>query len=158
MVIVSDTSPVTSLIQIGRLDLLNLVFGSVVIPEAVYSELCKVPNQQQVIDEQNWLFLQKATDRNLVKTFEVELDAGESEAIALALELKADYVVIDEFKGREIAEDNGLKIIGTIGTLLEAKNKGLIPKVKPLMDELIQKATFRINPAFYQQVLKIANE
>jgi hypothetical protein len=158
MVIVSDTSPVTSLIQIGRLELLNQVFGNVVIPKAVYQELCKVPNQQPVIDSQNWLFVQKAADRNLVKKLEKELDEGEAEAIALALELKADYLVIDEFRGRDKAEDIGLKIIGTIGTLLEAKKKGLIPKVKPLMDDLIRNATFRIHPTLYQQVLKISGE
>lgn len=158
MVIVSDTSPVTSLIQIGRLELLNQVFGSVVIPEAVYHELCKVPNQQQVIDAQNWLFVQKAADRNLVKKLETELDVGEAEAIALALEQNADYLVIDEFEGRAKAEEVGLKIVGTIGTLLEAKKKGLLPQIKPLMEELIQKAKFRIHPGFYQQVLKIAGE
>lgn len=158
MVIVSDTSPVTSLIQIDRLELLTQVFGQVVIPKAVYEELCKVPGQQTVIDRQNWLFIDHAKDAKHVKSLENELDPGEAEAIVLALELKADYLIIDEFKGRNKAEEIGLKIIGSLGVLLQAKQKGLIPAVKPLIDDLIQKAEFRVHTFLYQEVLKIANE
>jgi len=158
MVIVSDTSPVTSLIQIGQLELLNAIFGQVVIPTAVYEELCRVPGQQIVIDQQNWLFIDHAQDSKHVKTLEIDLDPGEAEAIVLALELKADYLVIDELKGRNKAEEIGLKIIGSLGVLLQAKQLGLIPAVKPLIDNLIQKAEFRVHPALYQQVLKIAGE
>ena len=158
MVIVSDASPVTSLIQVGQLELLNAVFGQVVVPRAVYNELCKVPGQQTIIDQQNWLFIDHAKDLKHVKTLENELDAGEAEAIVLALEMKADYLVIDEFKGRNKAEEIGLKIIGSLGVLLQAKQKGLISVVKPLIDDLIQKAEFRVHPALYQQVLNIAGE
>lgn len=158
MVIVSDTSPVTSLIQIGRLELLNAVFGQVVVPKAVYDELCKVPGQQIIIDQQNWLFIDHAKDSKHVKILEKELDRGEAEAIVLALELKADYLMIDEFKGRNMAEEIGLKIIGSLGILLQAKKIGLIPSVKPLIDDLIQKAEFRVHATLYQQVLRIAGE
>ena len=158
MVIVSDASPVTSLIQVGQLELLNAVFGQVVVPRAVYNELCKVPGQQTIIDQQNWLFIDHAKDLKHVKTLENELDAGEAEVIVLALEMKADYLVIDEFKGRNKAEEIGLKIIGSLGVLLQAKQKGLISAVKPLIDDLIQKAEFRVHPALYQQVLNIAGE
>ena len=158
MVIVSDASPVTSLIQVGQLELLNAVFGQVVVPRAVYNELCKVPGQQTIIDQQNWLFIDHAKDLKHVKTLENELDAGEAEAIVLALEMRADYLVIDEFKGRNKAEEIGLKIIGSLGVLLQAKQKGLISVVKPLIDDLIQKAEFRVHPALYQQVLNIAGE
>ena len=158
MVIVSDASPVTSLIQVGQLELLNAVFGQVVVPRAVYNELCKVPGQQTIVDQQNWLFIDHAKDLKHVKTLENELDAGEAEAIVLALEMKADYLVIDEFKGRNKAEEIGLKIIGSLGVLLQAKQKGLISAVKPLIDDLIQKAEFRVHPALYQQVLNIAGE
>ena len=158
MVIVSDASPVTSLIQVGQLELLNAVFGQVVVPRAVYNELCKVPGQQTIIDQQNWLFIDHAKDLKHVKTLENELDAGEAEAIVLALEMRADYLVIDEFKGRNKAEEIGLKIIGSLGMVLQAKQKGLISAVKPLIDDLIQKAEFRVHPALYQQVLNIAGE
>ena len=157
-VIVSDTSPITSLIQIGRLDLVNQVFGSVVIPDAVYAELCRVPQQEEILNNQNWIFFQKAKKKKKVVNLEIELDPGEAEAIILALEIKADYLLIDEWKGREKAEELGIKIIGVLGLLLRAKNEGFISAVKILMDELIYKAEFRIHPALYQQVLKSAGE
>lgn len=158
MVIVSDTSPVTSLIQINRLELLNQIFGQVVIPRAVYDELCRVPGQKEVMDRQNWFFVEHAKDLQQVKTLEIDLDPGEAEAIILALELKADYLIIDEFKGRNRATEIGLKIIGTLGVLLQAKQKGFIPAVKPLVDDLIEKAEFRVHAVLYQQVLIIAGE
>ena len=156
MVIVSDTSPITSLIQINQLDLIHKVFGNVVIPESVYVELCRVPNQKDVLDIQTWIFIQKASDQQKVAELEIDLDAGEAEAITLALEIKADFLIIDEWKGREKAEELGIKIIGVLGLLLRAKKDGSITHVKALMDELIYKAEFRIHPALYQQVIKKA--
>jgi predicted nucleic acid-binding protein len=158
MTVVSDTSPVTNLMQIGQLSLLQKVFGMVILPEAVYEELCAIPAQKTIVDQQNWLFVQKPADEKLVAELKKELDKGEAEAIALALELKADALIIDELKGRNKAEQVGLRIIGLLGTLLEAKRKGLIPAVKPLMDDLVSKAGFKIRPALYQQVLKISGE
>jgi predicted nucleic acid-binding protein len=158
MTVVSDTSPVTNLMQIGQLPLLQGVFGVVILPEAVYEELCVIPAQKTIIDQQNWLFVQKPADEKLVAELKKELDKGEAEAIALALELKAEALIIDELKGRNKAEQVGLRIIGLLGVLLEAKRKGLIPTVKHLMDELVSKAGFKIHPALYQQVLKISGE
>ncbi len=85
-VIVSDTSPITSLIQIDQLDLINKVFGDVFIPEAVYTELCRVPNQKSILDNQNWIFVRNAQNRKQVANLELDLDAGEAEAIVLAIE------------------------------------------------------------------------
>ncbi len=87
-----------------------------------------------------------------------ELDRGEAEAIALALELKAEMLIIDELKGRNRAELAGLKIIGLLGTLIEAKKRNLIEAVKPLMEDLVDKAGFKIHPILYQRVLKISGE
>ncbi len=143
--------------QINQLSLLQQVFDLVILPEAVYEELCILP-AQKVIDQQTWLFVQKPTDERLVAELRKELDNGEAEAIALALELKAEALIIDELKGRNKAEEVGLKVIGLLGTLLEAKKRGLIPALQPLMTELTSKAGFKIHPALYQQVLKIADE
>lgn len=158
MTVISDTSPVTNLIQIGQLSLLQGVFGVVILPQAVYEELCVIPAQKIIIDQQNWLFVQKPADEKLVAELKKELDKGEAEAIALALELKADALIIDELKGRDKAEQVGLRIIGLLGTLLEAKQKGFVPTVRPLMDELVSKAGFKLHPALYQQILKISGE
>jgi predicted nucleic acid-binding protein len=86
------------------------------------------------------------------------LDAGEANAIALALELQADDLLIDERLGRQEALRLGLSIIGILGILLVAKQKSLIPQVQPVMDALISQAGFRVSSQLYQRVLALAQE
>jgi predicted nucleic acid-binding protein len=89
---------------------------------------------------------------------EYNLDLGEAEAIALALELKADELLIDERLGRRETVRLGLSITGILGVLLIAKNRGLVSKVKPIMESLISQANFRISHQLYEEVLQTANE
>lgn len=158
MIIVSDTSPITSLIQIEQLPLINLVFGQVIIPEKVFKELCEVPGHRSIIEETGWIFIEKPHNERFVKILEDTLDPGEAAAIVLALELKSDFLVMDERKGRAKAEEMGLQIIGVLGILLIAKQKGLIESVKHLTDQLIDKAEFFIKPKLYQHILNLAGE
>jgi uncharacterized protein len=158
MLIVSDTSPITNLLQIGHLDLLKQVFGQVVIPKTVYKELGELPQQQLVIDGQSWLTVLAARSQEVISFLTEELDPGEAEAIALALEIKANYLVIDELKGRHKAESLGLKIVGLLGVLIQAKQAGYLQAVEPLLIALREKAGFRINPALYLRVLQLAGE
>ena len=88
---------------------------------------------------------------------ETGLDLGESAAIALAKELKAQRILIDESAGRTVAKARDLPVTGTVGVLLIAKQQGLISKVKPILDELIAVGK-RISPELYREVLAIANE
>jgi predicted nucleic acid-binding protein len=158
MLIVSDTSPITNLLQIGHLDLLKQVFGQVVIPKTVYEELGELPQQQLFIDGQSWLTVLAARSQEVISSLTEELDPGEAEAIALALEIKADYLVIDELKGRHKAELLGLKIVGLLGVLIQAKQAGYIQAVEPLLIALREKAGFRIHHALYKRVLQLAVE
>jgi uncharacterized protein len=87
-----------------------------------------------------------------------EIDKGEAEAIALSVELDADFLLIDEQKGRQVAERLGIKITGIIGVLIQAKQKKIIPKVKPFMERLRNEADFRINPKLFDDVIRLLKE
>jgi uncharacterized protein len=143
---------------LGQLQLLHQIFGIVILPEAVFEELCQIPEQKAILEQQGWIFIQKPSDTAWVDILKLELDRGEAEAIALAVELKASALIIDERQGRNKAESVGLKIIGLLGILLEAKSKGLILSVRPLIDELVIKIGFRVQPALYQAILLKAGE
>ena len=80
------------------------------------------------------------------------MDPGEAEAIVLAIELEADALLIDEKKGRKIAEEHGIIITGLLGILIIAKSENLISEVKPILDKLIFETGFRINPKLYQDI------
>lgn len=161
MIVVSDTSPIINLSIIGRLDLLHKLYGTIIIPISVYNEITvkgkSMPGSDEIKDSR-YFKISKAKDRDLLISLENLLDIGEAEAIVLAIETKADLILIDETKGRELAEQFNLKSLGLLGVLVEAKNKRLIKKVKPLLDELITKAGFWIGKALYKKVLISAEE
>lgn len=161
MIIVSDTSPISELLVIGRLDLLVQIYGKVIIPQVVFDELLALENygyNLQALKEASWLEITAPANRQLVAKLSEELDKGESEAIALALELNADYLAIDEKKGRTVAASLGIAIVGLVGILIEAKELGIIDRVKPLLDELQEKAGFWISEKFYSYILAKLNE
>lgn len=108
--------------------------------------------------ETSWIKVKPIKDRTRVDKLHDRLDLGESEAIILALELKADILVMDERKGRKIAEEYGLTIIGLFGILIGAKRRGYIKSVKDQMDILINDHSFRVGKAVYNQVLRLAKE
>jgi len=133
------------------------------IPEAVYRELADidppVPGTLEV-QRASWLEVREIVNREVVERLqdEVRLDSGESEAIAVALELNADMLLIDERRGRAKADRLGVRITGLLGILVEAKQKNLIVAVKPLIDELIAKSEFRVSSALYSQILNVVDE
>ena len=105
-----------------------------------------------------WIKVETATDQQLIKSFEEILDKGESSAIALAIQLHADLVLIDEKQGRKVAVQQGLSIIGLVGVLEVAKKRNLIPALKPLLNDLIDVANFRISKNLYERTLEAVNE
>ena len=145
---VSNSSCLIALEKIGRLDLLSKSFGTVNIPPAVQSEL------DQNID---WLIVKSVINKAVVNSLKTQIDDGESEAIALAMELADVFIVLDDKKARRIAKQLGLKIIGTIGLLLRAKKKDIVTEIKPILDAL-HGVDFRIGEALYQEALRLARE
>lgn len=133
MIVIADTTPIITLIKLQRLDLLEKLFGSVMVPSAVYDELTANPRfekETEIVIECNFLKCCEVKNRQSIKFLReiVGLDAGESEAIALSDEQSADLLVIDERKGRRVAQKLGLKITGTIGILIQSFDNGLISK------------------------------
>lgn len=153
MIVVSDTSVVTALIQIGRIDLLAEIFGGVVIPEAVAEELAASHVTLPV-----WIQTMCVRDNHVVEDLLTELDVGESEAIALALELDADFLLMDEKLGRAAAQRAGLTTIGLLGVAIVAKRKGLLSDLAPVIRELREKAYFWISEELEARVLRDAGE
>ncbi len=158
MIVVSDTSVITNLWKVNQLQLLPLVFNTVFIPLAVQSELFRIPAQREDLEAEPWLITQSPTDKLAIHQLLIHLDAGESEAIVLATELNADYLLIDETTGRTIAQQKGLRISGTLGVLIKAKHQRVVESVKPIMDDLIQEARFFIHQRLYDEVLKLTGE
>jgi predicted nucleic acid-binding protein len=163
MIIISDTSPIIGLAMCNKLDLLQSLFDTVYIPQAVYNEL-NVPEKPEFDRIAEWAKgkIVPAVNVPLINALRVTLDPGESEAIALYWEKQADYLLIDEKRGRAIARSSGVKIVGTAGILLRtegpmAKERGLIPEIKSSLDILIRN-DFRISDLLYRQLLRKAGE
>ncbi len=95
---------------------------------------------------------------SVIQESQENIDWGEAEAIALALELKADLLVMDERRGRAVATSYGLQVTGLLGVLLQAKRNNLIPAIKPLLDQLIEQADFRVSSQLYTTILQSAGE
>jgi uncharacterized protein len=161
MIVVSDTSALSNLALVNHLWLLEAIYQTVIVPDIVASELAAARNPTiSAILQLGWIETQFLTNSQLANQLQQErgLDAGEANAIALALELQADDLLIDERLGRQEAVRLGLSIIGILGVLLVAKRRSLISQVQPVMDALINQAGFRVSPQLYQRVLALAQE
>ncbi len=161
MTIVSDTSPILSLALIGQLELLHRLYGSITIPQAVHDEIAvsgaAYPGGADVA-RQDWIHVGRATNAIVIALLMRELDRGEAEAIALAIEVKANLLLLDEYRGRRIAQYLGLPYTGLIDTLIEAKRHHYLLTIKPVLDDLIQRAHFHLSRKLYKRTLETAGE
>lgn len=161
MTIESNASPLIGLARIDRLDLLRELYGELVIPQAVCQEVVVRGAGQpgaELIKAASWIKEMQVANRALVQGLSQELDSGEAEAIVLALEVEAEVLLMDERLGRETARHLGLRYIGLIGVLLEAKHRGLVVRVEPLLKALRTQAGFRIRDELYQRILEDEGE
>ena len=151
MIIVSDTSPINYLVLIGEIECLRKLFGKIVIPKAVFGELRKAGTPEAIknwIDSNpHWLEIQnaKAVDQTIM------LGASEREAVSLAVELKADLVLIDDRKARKAAIERGLNVAGTINVLESASRRGLVNLAEAF--QKLEQTNFRIAPNLLTETL-----
>jgi predicted nucleic acid-binding protein len=162
-IVVSDTSPIRALANLGLLDLLQRLYGEVIIPRAVALELARAPTGPFPIalddlSEFSFVKVETVQESPDLGRFRLELDPGESEALALALQLRADLILMDEVAGRSVARREGLEVIGVLGVLLEAKHRGHIEAIAPMVDELQDRHQFFIGDQLRRQILRAAGE
>jgi predicted nucleic acid-binding protein len=159
--IVSNTSPLTNLAAIGRLNLLHRLLGRVDIANAVWDELNangrSWPGRDEVA-RASWILRQIPNNGALFRALQRDLDRGESESIALAVELGADLILLDEQDGRRLAQRHGLKPMGVVGVLLLGKQYGLLPAIRPELDALRTDAGFWLGDSVYRLALQKARE
>ena len=161
--VISDTTVLNYLARIGQFGLLRLEFQQVLIPPAVLVELKRRPDlpgaecaRQALADD--WLVLRSPKNLDAVETLRTTLGAGESQAIALAQELASSLLLMDEAAGRDVAERLHLDLMGTTGILLQARKSGVIPRLKPLLDDLVQHHGFRLSRKIYNDALREVGE
>jgi uncharacterized protein len=158
--VVCNATPLINFAAINRLDILQAMFGQVVIPQAVYNETTgsSLPGSQSVLEAIASGWLQVCTVYAIVPEVLAELDDGEREAIALALEISEQRILLDEREARQVAQRLGLQVIGTLGILLLAKDNRIIPQVQSLLDGMMNMAQYWVAATLYQQVLRQAGE
>ncbi len=164
MIVVSDATPIISLMKAGQLELLQKLFGAVCIPKAVYQELTEneaFPEEIRIVQECEFLYVQEAGNEKAVAILRniTGLDAGESEAIILADEKQSDVLLMDEHKGRQVAKKMGLTITGTIGILAQAFDEGMLDgKDVEGCIERLRESGIRISEKLYQKLRKYVGQ
>ena len=157
--VVVNTTPIIALSLIGELDLLRLLYGQVLVPPSVEAEVLaggRGGTGRSELQEASWLHIVSLQDPNRADLL-ADLDRGEAEVIALAQELNADLVIIDERLARLHAKRLGLTLTGTLGVLLQAKQLGHVKAVAPLIDRLRQDG-IRLSDIVVAEVLALADE
>jgi uncharacterized protein len=161
MIVVSNTSPLTNLAAIGQFDLLERLYARLHIADGVWAELGSegrhCPGRDEV-SAADWIERHAVRNQDLVTALQRDLHQGEAETIALALEIGADLVLLDEKEARHLAQRLGLRFIGVVGLLIEAKTKGHIAKVRPCLDKLRQEAGFYLSDSVYRHAMMLAQE
>ena len=148
MLVVADSSPLIGLCRIGMLHLLRETFNHVIVPEAVWREVTSDNASKagvQELLESSWIERRSVTDVRLVHLLRRDLGPGESEAIVVAREIAADFILMDERLGRSTAQRLGLRCVGLVGFLIEAKRRGLIADASETANLLREKAGFWVS-------------
>jgi uncharacterized protein len=150
--VVSNSSPLIALVRIQRLDLVPGILQSVLIPPAVAREI-----RPSISDLPEWLRVRGLSRSTSLLGSRGRLGDGEWEAIALASEVGAAAILIDDRPARRLAAKTGLTVVGTLGLLLQAKEAGFITTIRPELDKLLE-TSFFLGEQLYDQLLHMAGE
>jgi predicted nucleic acid-binding protein len=153
VIVVSDTSAISALLHIGRIEILQVLFGTVIIPPEVRKELLRTHQ-----DLPELLNVREPVEHAAVEDLLKQVDAGEAEAIVLAKEIEADFLLIDEKLGRAVAVRQGVRVVGLLGVLGAAKQRGLIASLRETIEELQREAKFRVSEAVKEAVYRQFDE
>lgn len=162
--VISDSSTIMHLAQIGQLSLLKDLYGVVTVPPAVRREIVTEGKGRSVAGEMidarqsGWVKIDEITDTSHLPLLLRELDQGEAQVIALAIERAADLVLLDETEARQVAELYGISKTGVIGILIRAKTEGRIELLRPLLDLLRDRGGFWIGNNLYSRALRVVGE
>ena len=156
---IGDSGPLICLARINQLELLPRLFDQILVPPEVWNEVTVRgqghPGAYEV-SQVTWMTIQEP-DPQLVKPLSILVDAGEAEAIALAQTIDDGTILLDDARARKVAQRLGIKQIGTIGLLLRAKRRGLLEKIRPQIDGLVENGIY-IRKELIDAVLKTAGE
>lgn len=158
MKVVSDTTPISNFLQIGELKILKNLFSNVLIPQAVHEEILALEQlgiSTKEYQQATWLQVKPIQSSLLSTQLAKDLDKGETEAISLSVDLSADLLLVDERKGRDMAVGQGLKIMGTLGILLMAKQQHQLADISEVLNQLRQ-IGFWFSNALYDKVLALS--
>ena len=158
--IISNATPLIAFAKIGQLPLMQEIVGNLVIPEAVAAEISAYTSTAPgtiILADEPWIQIEPLQSDATMQLLLPTLDQGEAAVIALALERQASLVLIDELTGRKVAESLQLKISGSVGLLIKAKQTGKIGAVKPIL-QAMHTAGIYFSQRFIDAVLKHVGE
>jgi predicted nucleic acid-binding protein len=161
VIVVSNTSPLTNLAAIGQFNLLQALFDEIYVAEGVVAELSAPGNTWPgavEVEKAHWIRVEQVNNRSLVDALRLDLDFGEAETIALAIQLQAGLVLLDEHTGRRAAQYLNLTVMGVVGLFMRSKKLGLLDEVRPQLDNLREHAGFYLSQSVYEHALQLADE
>ena len=159
--IISNATPLINFSMIGELGILKQLFNTIVVPEAVWHEIVikgEAYPSAGAIRQSDFLSRQRISNTMLFHTLSMNLSAGETETIVLAIERNAQLVLLDELEARSVAKHFRLKFMGSIGCLIEAKQRGIIPQIRSYLDRMKSSAKFWVDDRLYERIMKDQGE
>ena len=157
--VIVNSTPLIILGNIDKLNILKELYGEIIIPRAVFEEVTSKNDAAnfKLTQNQDWIKILEVQDKGNRKMYQAKLHAGEVEVMMLANEISGDLLIIDDNAAKKTAKFLEYTVTGTLGVLLKAKSEKIIDKIKPLLDEMLNRG-FYISPKILELTLKTAQE